>query len=90
MDKSVVLDSEALHSIASAHLGNKAARRGQSILALAMRTDARLYVPAVVAVEVFRGTPADARISRVLKSTKVVATTLEIAKVAGACCMRTK
>ena len=83
MGKHLILDSEALNSIASAPPGTKAARRGLSIVAFAKREDATIVVPAVVVVEVYRGTSEDATLNRFLIGTEVVSTTLAVAKVAG-------
>jgi predicted nucleic acid-binding protein len=79
-----VLDSEAVSSLASPGERSVAFARAQAILASAAKKGARVFIPAAVLVEVYRGTRRDAAIDRVLqRDRRVVPLDHGIARVAG-------
>lgn len=84
MARFLILDSEAVHSIAHPSERGVSAKRAQAILTSAHRLGALVRVPAAVLVEVYRGRKEDAQIDRVLRRiARVVPTGLSIARLAG-------
>ena len=84
MPEYVVLDSEAVSSLAHPRERGASARRAQAVLVAAERRSALIRVPAAVLVEVFRGGPRDAAIDRIVNvPERVVATDARIARLAG-------
>jgi predicted nucleic acid-binding protein len=62
----IILDTRALEVIADAKADLQAARRMKDILTAADRTGTPVRVPTAVLAEVYRGTPADAAVDRML------------------------
>ena len=62
----LVLDTRALEVVANTAADRGAARRMQSMLTSAARLGVPVRVPTAVLAEVYRGTPADAAVDRVL------------------------
>jgi hypothetical protein len=62
----LVLDTRALEVVADTAADRGAARRMQSMLTSAARLGVPVRVPTAVLAEVYRGTPADAAVDRVL------------------------
>jgi predicted nucleic acid-binding protein len=84
MPEYVVLDSEAVSTLAHPRERGVSARRAQAVLVAAERRSALIRIPAAVLVEVYRGGPRDAAIDRVVNvPERVVATDARVARLAG-------
>lgn len=84
MARNLILDSEALSSLARPQERGAAKVRAQNLLEVAATMQAIVRVPAAVLVEVYRGRREDATIDRVLRRVaRVVPTGFSIARLAG-------
>jgi predicted nucleic acid-binding protein len=84
MPEYVVLDSEAVSTLAHPRERGASARRAQAVLVAAERRSALIRVPAAVLVEVYRGGLRDAAIDRVVNvPERVVVTDARVARLAG-------
>jgi predicted nucleic acid-binding protein len=84
MPEYVVLDSEAVSTLAHPHERGVSARRAQAVLVAAERRSALIRIPAAVLVEVYRGGARDAAIDRVVNvAERAVATDARVARLAG-------
>jgi predicted nucleic acid-binding protein len=80
----VILDTEAMASLARPGERSASARRAQALLAVAARRHAIVRVPSVVLAELYRDDARDAALDRLLGAgVGVVTTGRRIARVAG-------
>lgn len=83
MARYLILDSEAITSLAFPSERGSSAKRAQAVLASAHRQAALIRIPAAVLVEVYHGKPRDAGIDRILgRIARIVPTGRSIARVA--------
>jgi len=90
--RALILDSEALNSLAHASERPALAHRARAILGVAHEEGALVRVPAPVLAEVCRGRPADAAVHRVLNGRGIVVVDLvaSAARRAGALLARAR
>jgi hypothetical protein len=90
--RALILDSEALNSLARASERPALAHRVRAILGVAHEENALVRVPAPVLAELCRGRPADAAINRVLTGRGIVVVDLaaNTARRAGALLARAR
>ena len=80
----LILDSEALSSVARARSGSKVDRKAQAVIEAAQKAGADIRVPAAVLAEVIHGTAGDAAVNLVMQKLVVVPLSAAIARIAGA------
>lgn len=92
MARALILDSEALNSLARASERPALAHRARAILGMAHEEGALVRVPAPVLAELCRGRPADAAVNRVLNGRGIVVVDLaaNTARRAGALLARAR
>lgn len=80
----LVLDSEAVSSLANPREQTVSARRAQALLTEAARRNALLRVPAAVLTEVYRGGRRDAAVDRIIgRANRVIALDHRTSRIAG-------
>lgn len=92
MAEVLILDAEAVSSLAHASRRGVSALRARAVLAVAHELHAPVRVPAPVLAELYRGGARDAAVDRVLqdKGIRVVELTAAMARRAGALLARAK